>query len=103
MSGDIKRMDIKEFREVGYLQEANRLFFHPHGLALEITKHVDGTESISSVWDSRDDPEGVVFGDPDPGKVARVAAERARHVEARTALFGGDVQWPGQKWAPPTP
>jgi hypothetical protein len=38
---DIKHMDIAEFRRVGFLQEANRLFFHPHGLALEITI-VDG-------------------------------------------------------------
>jgi hypothetical protein len=34
---DVKHMDIKEFRELGYLQEANRLFFHPHGLALGVT------------------------------------------------------------------
>ncbi len=34
---EINRMDIGEFRELGFLQEANRLFFHPHGLALEIT------------------------------------------------------------------
>lgn len=33
----IKHIDITEFREEGYLQEANRLFFHPLGLALETT------------------------------------------------------------------
>ncbi len=58
MSEEIKRIDIKEFREAGYLQEANRRFFHPLGLALEITRHEDGTETLSGVWDYRDDPEG---------------------------------------------
>ena len=30
-----KYMPIKEFRERGYLQELNRRFLHPLGLALE--------------------------------------------------------------------
>jgi hypothetical protein len=30
-------MNIAEFREAGYLQESNRRFFHPLGLALELT------------------------------------------------------------------
>lgn len=37
-------MGVKEFREEGYLQEANRQFFHPLGLALEIIVLPDGTE-----------------------------------------------------------
>ena len=36
MNKTIKHMDIKEFREQGFLQEANRLYFHPLGLALEV-------------------------------------------------------------------
>src|ERR1035441_2858295 len=31
--GDIKRIDPREFQNLGFLQEANRLFFHPLGLA----------------------------------------------------------------------
>jgi hypothetical protein len=46
----IKKIDIKEFREKGYLQELNRQFLHPLGLALEITINDDGTEIISGVW-----------------------------------------------------
>lgn len=57
----IKYMDIKEFREEGYLQEANRRFFHPLGLALEIYRDRDGKESIAGIWDYRDDPEGIIF------------------------------------------
>lgn len=32
----INRIDIKEFREQGYLREVNRRFFHRLGLALEV-------------------------------------------------------------------
>lgn len=32
---EINYMDMEEFRERGYLQEANRQWFHPLGLALE--------------------------------------------------------------------
>ena len=60
---DVKRIDIKEFREKGFLQEANRLFFHPLGLALEvIINEEDGSETLGGVWDYRDDPEGMFFG-----------------------------------------
>lgn len=88
-----RRIDIAEFREIGFLQEVNRLFFHPHGLALEIVTEEEceacgghgrpaprsageqtppcevchGTgqvERLGGVWDYRDDPEGVMFGLP---------------------------------------
>jgi len=58
----IKLMSIREFREKGFLQEANRQFFHPLGLALQINIDEEGNESIGGVWDYRDDPEGIVFG-----------------------------------------
>jgi hypothetical protein len=84
----IKHMDIGEFVDAGYLQEVNRRFFHPLGLALEVTEcdscggvgynrpsdipeseynkwkctDCDGKgQWISGVWDYRDDPEGVLF------------------------------------------
>lgn len=64
MSQEIKRMDIKEFRAQGFLQEANRLFFHPIGLALEVIINEEtGEESLGGVWDYRNDPEGVLFAD----------------------------------------
>ena len=34
------KIDVKEFREKGYLQELNRRFLHPLGLALEIIIYV---------------------------------------------------------------
>jgi hypothetical protein len=57
----MKKISIKEFRESGYLQELNRQFLHPLGLALEITMGNDKEEFISGVWDSREDPEGIHY------------------------------------------
>lgn len=42
MSDEIKWLPIEEFQKLGYLQEANRQFFHPHGLALAITTVTEG-------------------------------------------------------------
>ena len=52
---------IKEFREKGYLQEANRKFFHPLGLALEIKINENGIEELGGIWDYRDDEEGIFY------------------------------------------
>lgn len=87
----VERMDIREFREAGFLQEVNRLFLHPHGLALEVVVEDDGSERLGGVWDYRDDPEGIVFGEAvDEDKVVRVADERRRHYAARAKLFDQD-------------
>ena len=92
MAEAIKRMDIREFQEKGFLQEANRLFFHPHGLALEILIE-DGEYRLGGVWDYRDDAEGIVFGEkPNEEKAATVYAEQKRHAEARRALMGDVIQ-----------
>lgn len=57
----VKKMDIKEFRDKGFLQEANRLFFHPLGLALEVKNVNTDKECLGGIWDYRDDPEGMLF------------------------------------------
>ena len=56
-----KTMDIEEFRSEGYLQEVNRRFFHPLGMALYINKEADGRETLGGIFDSRDDSEGYRF------------------------------------------
>ena len=88
---DIKRMDITEFRELGFLQEVNRRFLHPLGLALEVVLEPDGTEHLGGVWDYRDDPEWMIFVAQDIKEVLRKAGnvrlERRRHTVARRALF----------------
>lgn len=96
MSDNIKRMDIEEFQRLGFLQEVNRQFFHPLGLALEVFIEPDdgGPARLGGIWDYRDDPEGVAFSSDNINveKALTVEAERLRHVEARIALLGAAVQ-----------
>ncbi len=96
MSEKIKYMDIAEFRKLGYLQEANRLFFHPHGLALDVQVDEDGTECLNGIWDYRDDPEGMCFGEGmiSYQKALTVATEMVKHSEMRKELFGDIIQHP---------
>ena len=75
-SKDVKRLSVKEFREQGYLQEMNRMFLHPLGLAMEIVVEDDGTEKLGGVWDYRDDPEGMIFADE------TINTDKARRKEA---------------------
>ena len=117
---DIKHIDIKEFRERGYLQEANRRFFHPLGLALETTicdncggsgyepgsnNHCQGLrlqeggcdgkgEWISGVWDYREDPEGITFDGIglDVAKADAIDDEFDEHAGARIDLLGQVIQ-----------
>lgn len=82
-----KRIDIKEFQEFGYLQEANRLFFHSLGLALEvIVDEETGSVTLGGVWDSRADPEGILFTAINYDKFKRVADERIRRRGMRMNL-----------------
>ncbi len=89
-------MDITEFREFGYLQEVNRLFFHPLGLALEVVVSVAEPERLGSIWDCRDDPEGINFGDVDDGvdfqKLLRVSTELGKRTPARYKGLGYVIQ-----------
>jgi len=86
----VKRIDIKEFVDFGYLHELNRGFLHPLGLALEVTEHEDGSVTLSGVQDRRDDVDGMIFMEDtlDPEKAARVAEERERRRPAREAALG---------------
>jgi len=79
-----KRIDIKKFQEFGYLQEANRLFFHPLGLALGVITDASGEVRLGGVWDALDDREGILFEHFDLEKVKRVriAAMVRRQVRA---------------------
>lgn len=88
-----KYIDIKEFVSEGFLQEANRQFFHPLGLALEVMVDDDGNYFISGVWDHRDDPEGIIFStDIDTNKAYNVSFEHSKHVREREELMGWAVQ-----------
>jgi hypothetical protein len=87
-----KRMSIKEFREKGYLQEVNRRFLHPLGLALETVIEEDGTERLGGVWDYRDDPEGIIFQEVSQEKADFVYREELKREHSRLESFGFKIQ-----------
>jgi hypothetical protein len=80
-----KLLSITEFRDDGYLQEVNRRFFHPLGLALQVT-FPDGGEDfepyISGVIDSRSDREGFTFDAARTRADAERRVARAQHIDA---------------------
>lgn len=89
-----KKMSTKEFRELGYLQELNRQFLHPLGLALEVVIDKDGSERFGEVWDSRDDPEGFIYGPGiiDTEKANRISHERITMHTTRLDSLGYTIQ-----------
>ena len=92
---EIKKMDIKEFREFGFLFAVNHEFLHPFGLALEVVREKDGTEHLGGIWDYRDDPEGIIFkeiDDEDRAKIARVKEFADKKAEERKARLGYVIQ-----------
>lgn len=96
----IKYIDLDEFVECGLLQEVNRQFFHPRGLALEVRMEADGTRTLGGVWDYRDDPEGMLFSDellatPEARKKAEyVAGLLNSKLMVRQDLLQGNVIQP---------
>lgn len=95
---DIKYMNLNEFRDNGYLQEVNRQFFHPRGLALEIRCDENNSIILGGIWDYRNDPEGVQYT-PDvleteiaKDKARTVQAELDKRAETRMKKFGYIIQ-----------
>lgn len=95
---ELKKMPVKEFRERGYLQELNRRFLHPLGLALEVVVDFDGNEHLGDVWDDRDDPEGTIFGPDiiDVDKAERIEGEWREKQDVRKERFGYTIQPVGE-------
>jgi len=75
---DRKYIPLRELLDEGYVQEINRRFLHPLGLALEVRQQEDGSLVLGGVWDHRDDPEGLVFAD---GVIERDKAYSVREQE----------------------
>lgn len=95
MAYEGKTISVKEFRELGLLQEVNRRFLHPLGLAMEVIIDAEtGEERIERCWDARDDPEGWTFGDGiiDGEKGRAIEAEERIRYEARFATLGYTIQ-----------
>lgn len=91
-------MDLEEFVEEGFLQEVNRLFFHPRGMALVMGSDEEtGEHQLWGIWDARDDPEGIVFeeGAISLGKALKVEEDRKARYDSRVQGVGF--------WAQPLP
>lgn len=85
---DIKWIDPTEFREAGFLQEANRQFFHPHGLALAVITVREGEGPVYALALDADQYARLMdLVAPDAG-LTEVATEAARY-EAGESYFQG--------------
>lgn len=98
-------MDPEEFQALGLLQELNRLFLHPRGLALAVTIEEGPYMRLGPIYDYRDEPEGIEFarGEIDEEKVTTVWKMRQDRFKARIALpeMGADgVQKLDSEWSP---
>lgn len=89
------KMTAKSFQNAGYLQEVNRRFFHPLGLAMWIDPETDEM----GIFDDRADPDGWQFGAPDQVgvelmrlKAAAIDAEIDQRRLARYKALGYWVQ-----------
>lgn len=91
-----KLLDMKEFVDRGYLQEVNRQFFHPLGLAMVVEIDDHGEVTFGGFLDNRDDPEGMMFepGTIDLVKVANIDYELATKVTKRMKRVGAIIQYP---------
>ena len=58
---NVKKMNVKEFVERGFLFELNRSVLHPMGLAMYVTDGVLSPMVLGGIINSMDDPDGFVF------------------------------------------
>ena len=102
---EVKTIEGKEFRELGYLQEVNRRFFHPLGLALSMIIDKEKKNTVAfQIIDSRDDEEGIYYALNDPKysddeRLERfeknkqfVEDEIAKRADKRKSLFGDIIE-----------
>ena len=92
---DRQRMPIGEFVSEGYLQELNRRFLHPLGLALEVVLDEHGNPfAFGGVWDHREDPEGVCYAEGviDNSKASRIARLERMRISDRLDRLGYWIQ-----------
>jgi hypothetical protein len=83
-----KKMTGLEMSDEGYLQEVNRQFFHPLGLAM----YVDPETNEMGVFDYREDPEGVAFNSVNTDKVDNIKRIADARLSPRASALGYWVQ-----------
>ena len=90
---ETKVLSVREFRDLGYLQELNRQFLHPLGLSLEVTSADPATgEEQLQVSDCREDPDPPVPERVDLFKTMLIRDEIRQRYAPRTQALGHWVQ-----------
>jgi len=99
MQDSRETMSLEEFREGGYLQELNREFLHPLGLAMSVICENDDDGNLKAVEfggivDARSDPEGMLFAEGviDEDAMKKVDREFAEKAEYRMENYGFVIQ-----------
>ena len=97
-NSEFRQMPIRDFMDLGFLQEINRKLLHQAGLALaiEVPASDDATGGAFYIIDCRDDPEGMVFGHGaiSQEKIDIVDGMRDSKWQARQDLIGSFIQRP---------
>ena len=85
--------NLQELRDLGVIQEVNRLLLHPMGLALGVFYEA-GEEPSLVMFDSREDAKGIRYEDDvlEPEKAQTFARLLKAGVENRLPTFGYGVQ-----------
>ncbi len=93
MAEPLKKMDINEFIDEGYLSEINRRFLHPLGLAMFVSNTDEEPDvwTIGGVYDDREDEEGWRYGESILSEIRRKmkniqSIEKARKPRRRRLL-----------------
>lgn len=89
-------ISVAEFRAQGYLQELNRRFLHPLGLAM-VVETIETFEVVRGVRDDRADPEGIIFAEgtispAERARAGRITTEWTERATARLAALDYVVQ-----------
>lgn len=84
-------MALKEIEDSGVLQEVNRQFLHPLGLALCVT-YLGGNPAKLEMLDMRQDPEGWIFDEVSIEKAKKVELELMKRAGPRMKAIGAIVQ-----------
>ena len=91
----VNMLSLDEFFRSGLLQEVNRIFFHPLGLALTVNIKDDSVVAIGGIQDFRSDEEGLVFSSLDRNsylKMLNVQKEMERRKLIREERLGFFIQ-----------
>jgi hypothetical protein len=91
----MENIDLKHFMDSGLLQECNRLFFHPRGMALIVGIDDEDNYSLRGIADSTEDPEGFLFTEISEEKKKYAKKLYDSKSKVRTKKVGAPIQEKG--------